>query len=595
MPAFGTLNSDYILDGVRLGDRLTNVIVGPTTKTLGTISSTSTSAPYVPNTIRLANSADVTAYGGDVTLGDLIVDSPNTFTWANGYEVSYFFAASEWDDLTEDSTVWFDGAELNVGGRILDEIKFQNTANFDSPWTVDKMTFRNIPGTIVTTKNITCHGLLDWVLKGTGTLAPWPINRKYLSGVFGFRIIQPLSFSSHGLVGSVRTGGTLDLSGFESQHGFSAVRLFTAKNANIIASLIIHDFYLHDTRSEGFYIGMTSATGEIPTFRNVQIYQGVIARTGTEPVQLQNMNGSDVHNITIYAADIAWKHPFQNFQSTALQWVVNGGENKLRNIIVNGFGINGLMIFSLDPTLGFTIYPQATNESIVSDISFFQGRSSGSYTNNNASGNGITYILRNLGYSHFNNTWDDFTGASNPNYIITKGNLMTDVMTVEDLVHDGSKAVVIETPGDWNVSGTILDPARPLPVHVNDGFDNHPERISEWHEFYAPWLDENTGNPLVPTHWLVDEIAMYVNIATERWEFYKCTTEHDSTATEPPNSPNFGPKLTWDEEGIRSDMGGWTSGDVQSDYPPDDLRLEDGSPYTLLGAQWTTTTTTTTI
>lgn len=534
---------------------------------------------------RIATEADRTLYGSYITVGDLIIDTP-TFTNPDGtHNVSYYFMGVEFPALTGTPTIWLDGDLLCPGGEILNTIKFQNTSNVNIPWGngVVAATFKNIPGTRVTSRNFVCNGLLNWTLEGEGTVQGMfdefvAGTRHFANNYFGFNIINFL-YNGHGVTGTVRTGGTISISGVEIQHGFSAVRLMPNAGTEIIVSnLTIHDLYIHDTLSEAFYIGSTKGGSQpIPRFDGGEIYQVIVARSGGESIQVQNFAGIDIHHITIVNADMDWIAAFQPFQDSCIQWLCNGGENKLRDVLVHGFGSTGLLPFSMPPA-GYVA--KSINTALVENCLFSESRGIGMYFNNSCS-NGIVWNLEGTKFIDFNNTFYAQTGATQLNWIIDSGNTRADTVNINDLVHDGTKSIVLSDVTDYNETNVVLNAGLGAPVFNNYGFPS-VKNVMRWDRYWGYYFPvaDNTA-----VQYTAGQYVQYIDEANETLHFYKALTTHTATASTPDiDTTNWVP-ITWDESGIRSDDAGWTSGDTQSIYPPDDIRLQPTSPYTTMGIQ----------
>jgi hypothetical protein len=82
-----------------------------------------------------------------------------------------------------------------------------------------------------------------------------------------------------------------------------------------------------------------------------------------------------------------------------------------------------------------------------------------------------------------------------------------------------------------------------------------------------------------PTQWNAGDIAIET---IGEYAFYKCIKTHSAEKTRPGKNPYF-VRITWDENGVRSDQPGWIGNSEQSDFPPDDLRLEKNNYWKKLG------------
>lgn len=499
---------------------------------------------------RLATENDIAQIGAKY--GDVIIDTPDAKN-----TVTYYFIGKQWPMLTGEPTFWFDGNKLGY----LEQIRLQDTVD-ELPWPVDSVIFRNIPGTTVKFKNISIKGLKNCKINGLSEgIFNWPKERKFLTGSFGFHAIQTAP-GGHGFDISVQSEGSIKMEGFEAQFGFDNLRL-QQKNKACEVSLYLSEFYLHDTyRGEGIYAGSTQ-TPPIPKFKHVTIKNGIIARAAAEALQLQNMAGSDISNLTIYAADTAWLGSFQPYQDTGIQFKANGSINRFRNSIVDGFGKIGFNAFSV------TDYnPEDNNQILVEDVLFYNGRGIGAYFNTDCI-NELEWRFKNVHFGGFNNSYYKDTGNKLKSYVLSGSNKVTDKIILERVSYDGTKLSFLDPAFKATVEELYMANI-PAPKYVNSGFPEGPSQIMQWRQFYAPYF-EGVNN--TPVKYYAGEIAIDT---LNGYDFYKCISEHVASEKTPYNDPTHWEWLTWDKNGIRSDQKDF--GEIYSNIPPDDLRL--------VGTQW---------
>jgi hypothetical protein len=513
---------------------------------------------------RIATMADRAVYGDYITEGDLIIDTPTKFT-PGGNEVIYYFMEKQWPLLRNGATIWLDGQKL---GRLA-VIKFTNTASPLKPWHIESAKIRNIPNTQVVANTFFCQGLKNFELNGESPefpgLSQWPESRKFLTGSFGFHVIAKM-FGGHGFHVSVLDGGRILMRGFEVQHGFSALRINGGDYDITVEDVEITNFYIHDTGDgEGMYLGATHAP-PFAKLKNLKIYQGIIARTAAEALQLQHLaGGTDVHHITIRSANVRWMNEFMKGQDTGIQWNIESGENHLHHIIVDGFASVGLVPFGNEGN-------HAGARSIVSDILFNDGIDTGIYLHKSGS-HGVDWNFENIYYRSFRSgCYYTSTGRPERKFIISEKNGL-DNYSFRNIIHDGSKPSVFQDTIKSRLKVKAISYRElPAPEYKNSGFIESAGRIRQWHQYYAKYFPSSKGGKAqIPTDWQSGDIA----IETEGdYSFYKCIQSHTSTNQRPGESPNF-VKVTWDENGIRSDQYGWNPQTRQSNFPPDDLRLKD--------------------
>lgn len=522
---------------------------------------------------RIATEADRALYGDYITPGDLIVDTPTRTKKDGTHDVIFYFMAKQWPRLREGGTLWIDGDKL---GRV-DEINFCNTAEALTPWHIESASVRNIPHTRVVATSFACHGLKNFELNGQSPsfpgLAAWPSTRKFLTGAFGFHMINNMR-GGHGYNITVRDGGTIRMNGFEAQFGFSGVRINGGNYDITVESIEINNFYIHDTSTgEGQYLGATHKP-PLAKLKNLTVHNGIITRTAAEALQFQHLaGGTDIHNVTIFAADVRWLNEFGSGQDTGIQWVVDGGENKLHHMIVDGFSSIGLMPFGSNELLTGGV-------SKVFKVLFNDGRDTGMYLHNSRRF-GLHWIFEDIYFRGFVATYYQETGRQKRHYYVSK-NHGTDKVTFKDIFHDGTKPKVFEDTTGIEVLGTIAERQLPKPVYVNSGFEEPAHRIKQWCAFYGRYFPvSNAGGQPVQarTQWNAGDIA----IQTEgEYKFYKCIETHAADDRLPADHPCFVP-LTWDVNGIRSDQSGFDATTLQSNFPPDDFRLEKGNYWKKAG------------
>jgi hypothetical protein len=118
--------------------------------------------------------------------------------------------------------------------------------------------------------------------------------------------------------------------------GYSNV--FKANNEKYISEYIsIHDCYIHDTNGEGIYLGNTSTKGEQGVFRNIEIYNNRILRTGLDALQLVQVGGkAKIHN-NVLDGGMKWRTAFMDSQNFGASLsFVSGGVEFYNNVIING-------------------------------------------------------------------------------------------------------------------------------------------------------------------------------------------------------------------------------------------------------------------
>ncbi len=114
--------------------------------------------------------------------------------------------------------------------------------------------------------------------------------------------------------------------------------IIKANNEKYVSENIkIHDCYIHDTNGEGIYMGNTSIKGEQGIFKNVEIYNNRILRTGLDALQVVQTGGeSKIHN-NVLDGGMKWRSSFMDSQDFGASLsFVSGGVAFFNNIIING-------------------------------------------------------------------------------------------------------------------------------------------------------------------------------------------------------------------------------------------------------------------
>lgn len=482
--------------------------------------------------------------------GDLLIDSVN-----DQGKIGSYFMGNEWKGLKDGGCVWIDGDKIPEGKDIL----FRHSLDENTGWNeVKNLTIRPIPGTQVKANSFLCLGLLNVKILGSSKGFPGlPAlgNKRFLSGNFGFHVKAPAG--AHGYKVSVLDGGSAEIEGIEAQWGFSGLR-FAEGNKPTKQRLKLSNFYLHDTDTgELLYLGQT--VGAIAPKIQVEIFDGFLVRAACEALQAQHLAGSDIYNLTIACADTAWLAAFQAFQDTGIQYHVDSGVNRLYNIILDGFASNGLNFFSSAA--------EGEKRAEISNMILNDGRYTGHYLHNSNSF-GVEWLLKRVFYRAFNNSMVR-AGKPAADYVCSK-NQGSDVFTFQNCLFDKSKARFFEDPADGEMKQADLLP--PV-VYMNSGFPESMANIMQWKPFFAPYHLISKIKP-TPVHYAKGEIVI------DDHRFYRVVNSH-SASKRPKESADYMP-LTFDENGVRNDMIGWTNTKQRED-PPDDLRLKKESFWQGMG------------
>ncbi len=131
--------------------------------------------------------------------------------------------------------------------------------------------------------------------------------------------------------------------------GFAGMMFKTDNDGNAhMDNVKIHDNYIHDTISEGVYLGSTQSQPQ-HKFTNLEFYNNRLIRTGTEIGQFGNLgDNSRIHHNVFLLGALEWKNPFQNFQDSSIQLGHREGSMSFDHNIVIGGASNNLIFFNPD-------------------------------------------------------------------------------------------------------------------------------------------------------------------------------------------------------------------------------------------------------
>jgi hypothetical protein len=519
---------------------------------------------------RLATSGDVTTYGNGMQVNDIIIDTP-TATAGGTLEYANTTLGTTFSGARTGFTLWIKGDVgewhrfyIGNGGSVISQSNTEVTPCYIKPLPGTRVVFRQTANSntgYLMSVNDFKHLVVDWESDlypgmrdglGVNVFQTNSHGCKFYAG-------DGTNFYSGGANQFVLFGvdqGTYHVKGGEYSHGFAAIRLHAA-NANITwKRLTIQRPYIHDTcTGEGYYIGMTSGT-PVPKFATFLLEDFLIVRTATEAVQLQHFMRGDnrgyVRNFMVFASGADWLNPFGANQDNGIQYLPAEGDTYMMNFIVDGFGDNGIIINGSDQGT------QKTQPVVVANGLINDGRNTGLYFNANTT-NGLTHEWRKLYFRGFNNTYGESGTARD--FVISQNN-GNEIHKFISCQWDGSKGSLFQASGGYEIQG-FTNGAMNAPVYVNSGFYEAAEKFEHWKATYTAG-----GAVAYKTGDIVANIENGVEYA-----FYKSKTNHNATATRPSADTTNWQRLTWDESGTRSDQLGWSSGDTQSIYPPDDFRL----------------------
>lgn len=537
---------------------------------------------------RVATQADINLYGNYITIGDWIGDTPTTLRADGIHTLRYTNFSTAFPGVRENAILWVDNDKLGS----FCEFRLLN-GDAQTPWHIQNATLKPIPNTrfdgIYT--EYSYGGFLCLVqglknFRGEFSSDKYPglntIDKSdpFLKGKFGFGITSKGYYSGfHGFSLSVLDGGSLYLEGFEGEHGFSLLRVQGGSyDWNI--DMEVDNFYVHDTDSEAFYIGATAAPPHAK-IRNLKIGRGIFSRAGSEAIQVQHITGNaDISNLTLFASDAGFLNQFQPGQDTAVQIVADEGNNVFQNLVIDGSGSHAINCFG-------ATHPSTNKNTTIKNILINNSRGEAIYFHPSCR-HGMNWNFDNVYIRKPNREYYIHNKVTSPNWLISANN-GGDKITIGKVIHDGTYTNVYQNTS-LITTGELVRQDLPEVQYVNSGFYEPANRVKFYEQFYATYI---SGFPKsVPagtdTRTELEKLPKPVDykagdILSDREPLFApvwCKVLTDFTASEvrPKNRPDC-KVLTWDSKGVRNDQSTWNKDSVQKPYPPDDLRVVNGSYY----------------
>ncbi len=341
--------------------------------------------------------------------------------------------------------------------------------------------------------------------------------------------------------------------------GFAGINMKSNDDGDALMDNVrIHDNYIHDTKSEGIYIGSTQSPPQHP-IENLEFYNNRGLRTGTEALQLGQLgDGCDIHHNVFGPAAIDWKDAFQAWQDNCNQIGVRYGQSRIHhNVFIGAAG--SLISFFGQSRDGDTHL--AGDEMVLHDNFYTAFRNLGAYIGGDEDGVSAYRFERNFfrGYSWQRPEVDPgavepghlFRIANDSNPITLTDNRFEDSIDFTNRFNDPNG-----TDGNVSASGNVRGSVDP--IDFNDfglpyGFDYL--RLEIWTDRSSRYVDgDPDSDPLVT--YSEGDYVMHMGI------MYRCIAEGTHSNMVPPDHPEIWQPLP---------------------LPPDDVRLAPGSTYAGIG------------
>jgi hypothetical protein len=340
----------------------------------------------------------------------------------------------------------------------------------------------------------------------------------------------------------------------------------------IMENCKFHDLYIHDTTSEGLYIGNSKIKVNADTaamdsenqhqIRNWEVWNNRILRTGTEAMQMSHLAGANnhVHHNVFGPAAIDWRSAFQIYQDGNLVFNLREGKVLVEKNIVIGSAGTHFSLFSI-PVPGEVT---ANNVGIVVRDNYFSDmRNLALYAGSDAI-TGMSFVFQNNVWRHqrfeyaqvypTTNVWDHLLRNFNTMTPISFSNNDWDHPTLKFIAGITANALPTGNGTAGNVSGTgadrrTIDAVRFVNAGLPDGFD---------YLMLERWQATATLNANAPVTYPLGTIVMHIGTP------YRCKLATCAAGVVPP-----GNAATWE---------------VLAPFA-DDVRVLSGSTYDGYGLQ----------
>lgn len=338
-----------------------------------------------------------------------------------------------------------------------------------------------------------------------------------------------------------------------TRSGFAGLRLLNSRAAGDparpMANVRVHDLYVHDVDSEGFYFGWT---GQPPSnlFPNLHVYNNRIVRTGSEALQVQDLgDGTRIHHNVFAYGGLRWLDNFGPYQDGNNQIHVREGAIEIdHNVVIGGAGT--LINFFSAPESGDGERHVTFHDNYYADTRDLLGYLNGTAT----AASSVTFRDNRFRGLDFSYTAVD-PSATDPGVLFGVNGNNQATIAFSGNVWEGPRALVSGVDVDGtrgNVTATgNARAAVPAVTFVASGLPEVPTaRLSMWSAIatLAP------GDP--PITYGPGDLVMHGG------ELYRARTA--SSGQVPPDHPEAWERLP---------------------LPTDDLRTPADSPYAGLGVQ----------
>ena len=329
-------------------------------------------------------------------------------------------------------------------------------------------------------------------------------------------------------------------------------------------NVYIHHMYVHDTGSEGIYLGSTQPDPQ-HQFNNLLIENCVFLRTGGEAIQLGQLGDNCVIRNNVGWAAFDWLSPFSRYQDKGIQIGTRQGNVTIANNIIMGGGDQAIYAVN-HPKSGIT--PNGQPLMIANNLFWGTRGPLAGYVS--SSNDGVTDWTWNHNYfGYFDFDYDRAYNTTNRSYLLAIQLNTVDVNLTNNFYDAGGKNLYSRQGSATffvsdNTKQTLAAPE--FVNFINESADypyllwkRWTARVGEESGFTAP--DTKKGEVVT---YIPGEVVQYYH--SGKTHFYRCLEEN--TDHEPPEAgDNIWQLMQWAIDGKTSLI------------PPDDVRLVPNSDY----------------
>ena len=328
--------------------------------------------------------------------------------------------------------------------------------------------------------------------------------------------------------------------------GFAGIVLKTDNDGDAtMVDCKLHDLYIHDTGSEGVYIGSTQTQPQ-HRIEGMAFYNNRILRTGTELLQVGQLGpGNDIHHNVFALGALDWKAPFQPWQDNASQVGVRHGSADIHHNVFMGAADSLLSFFGQLETEDGTLPGDVVH---VHDNYYSHGRCRGAYLGGAFDSNSEWRFERNT-FRAMVYQRDEVYDAVDEGFVFKLGSIGDQQVTFLDNTWEDSAQQLHnlgldanQTYGAVTGSGNAVGTIAPYPF-VDLGLDPAMDFMRIEH-----WTDQTAVGRLEPVFYETGDIAIVAGV------LYQAVAGNSDVC--PPDNPAVWTVLPAPKDDVRVQRGG---------------------------------------